>query len=214
MCFSILAGLGTWQVKRLHWKDTIIAQLDEAYSKDTNTPPDFDKDFSYGQVEGTFLAKKTILIGPRTRNGQVGKDVLVPIIMNDQTGLIVNLGWVPDGWDKQDLPIHHLDQKNIRFEGLTRKPDWNMFTSGNVPQQDLWFRPDINEIAKAKDLKNPLPVMLYAYTASYKMDATLPNHEKWYPRNKHLQYALFWYSMAAVLTAIYLLRFVRNTTEV
>ncbi len=208
---AILLGLGTWQVKRMQWKNQIIAELDSAYNSERPDRLELDKakdrNFSYGLIAGIFMPDKALLIGPRTKDGKVGKDLIVPVRVHGQYDLLVNLGWTEET-DISRLPIHHAKGKGIRVTGLTRKPEWNDFTSENSPEQDLWFRADINQIAKAKDLKSPYPFLLYAETASYKFDAAFPNNERWYPRNKHLQYALFWYTMALALIVIYVIRFI------
>jgi len=199
----ILCGLGSWQVKRLQWKTTIIEKLDEQYAQPENSVINFEntQDFYYGGINGVFLPDKALLLGPKTKDGKIGKDLIVPLDLEQGT-LLVNMGWT-DIQDKKNLPIHHLKGKRIKFSGLARKPDWNIFTSQNSPTNDLWFRADIQEIATVKELKETLPYILYAQSANYKFDAAFPNNERWYPRNKHRDYALFWFCMAFILAVVY-----------
>lgn len=207
---GILCTLGTWQLKRLAWKEDILQKLNTAYEGNQSTPLDFtalqenNTDYAYGQITGTFKPDKAILLGPITKNKEIGKNLIVPVI-TDQGTVFINMGWTDQ--PLESLPIHHVQNKNIRIEGLARKPGWNTFTPNNEPQNDLWFKPDLNEISEIKDLKNPIPYMLYAQSTSYKFDAAFPNNDRWQPNNDHLQYAIFWFTMACALLVIYILRF-------
>lgn len=202
---SILCGLGTWQLQRLEWKQDLLSQIEAAYKGQNDTPADLVKDFSYGSVQGKFLAEKAFLIGPRTKDGKIGNDLITPLQLNNQT-VLVNMGWTNAPLAEQ--PIYHLNGKTVRFEGLTRRPHWNSFTPDNNPAQNQWYKPDINEIATALDLQNPAGVIFYAESANYKFDAAFPNNTRQYPNNNHMQYALFWFAMAAALVVIYVLRFI------
>lgn len=207
---AILCGLGTWQLQRLAWKNDIISKLNTAYaSKDAPAIESLainEDDFIYASAEGIFLADKALLIGPKTHDNKIGHDLIVPLKLKDST-LLVNMGWT-DG-ALETLPIHHVNGKHVRVEGLARKSSWNAFTPANNPATNEWYKPDITEIAAVRNLENPLPVFLYAERASYKFDASFPNNERWHPNNNHLQYAAFWFTMAGILVVIFVLRFVK-----
>ncbi|MCB1532785.1 MAG: SURF1 family protein [Alphaproteobacteria bacterium] len=203
----VLCALGTWQLQRLEWKKDIIDQIDRAYESAGIDTIDLTKDFSYGRVEGMFLADKALLIGPVTKDGEIGRNLIVPLQLKNQT-LLVNLGWTP--YALENLPIYHRNNKQVAFEGMTHKPSWNSFTPANNPDENLWYKLDIAEIAAAKKLANPAPTILYAESSNYKFDAAFPNNTRMYPHNNHAQYAAFWFSMAFVLIVIYSLRFLNN----
>lgn len=207
---AILCGLGTWQLQRMAWKNGIIAQLDAAYGETTEDVASFswawspdNASFAFEKAGGVFRPDKAILLGPKTKDGKVGHHLIVPLAYRGKT-LFVDMGWT-DVTEISDLPIHSARKKRVEFTGLLRQPDWNNFTPENSPENDVWTKLDLEGIAKAKDLPPPLPVMMYAETASYKFDAAFPNNERWYPRNKHLQYALFWYALAAALLAVFVI---------
>jgi surfeit locus 1 family protein len=199
--FSGLCALGIWQIQRLAWKEAIIAKLDAAYAY-TTEPPSLDLaaiqpgDYSYGRVEGLFMPDKALLLGPRTREGRIGNDLIVPLQIESRT-LLINMGWTDA--PLASLPIGHVQNKTIRFAGLAFTPSWNHFTPDNDPARALWYKPDIQEIAQARGLEDPFPFILYAQDASYKFDAMFPNNTKHYPNNNHLQYAVFWFTMAFLL---------------
>ena len=206
---AILCGLGTWQLQRLQWKNEILAKLETAYAEQDAQPLDTEnfgpRDFRYGRVSGIFRTDKALLLGPRTRNGKIGNDLLVPFDLGNTT-IIVNMGWADGTLASQ--PIHHLNGRQVWFEGLARAPDWNAFTPENDPARNVWYRADTQAIANAKNLGSTLPFILYAERASHKFDAAFPNNERWQPNNNHAQYAMFWFSMAGILIVVFALRFI------
>lgn len=207
----VLCGLGTWQIQRLTWKNEIIAGLNAAYDNPQSQAIDISAfkpgSFVYGRVSGVFLPDKAILLGPKTKDGKIGNDLIVPVKQNG-TAIFVNMGWTAS--KLEDLPIHHLQNKKLWFEGLARTPRWNSFTPENNPEKNLWYKPDLTEIAAVKNLQHPAPFILHAERASHKFDAAFPNNERWMPANNHLQYAAFWFTMALALCAVYVLRFIRK----
>lgn len=206
-CVVVLCCLGSWQFKRLAWKNNIIAQLDAAYEGDVVEILDLKSDFSYGRVQGFFLSDKAILLGPRTRHGKVGQDLIVPLAVKGQI-LFVNMGWT-DLYDTQSPPTHILQGQRISFTGLLRRPGWNSFTPDNDPENSLWYKPDPEEIAAVFGLENQVPFILYAESSDHDFDGAFPNNERQYPSNNHLQYALFWFFMAIAMIGVYAMRFLR-----
>ena len=216
------------------WKNDLITNLETAYKTQFNTPLDFDEvnikktisggtrgaptisttivqpqEFKYGRVTGKLLNEKAFLVGPRTLDKKIGHNLIIPMSINSsQKTLLINLGWT----DAQlhELLIDSFYDQTIWFEGITIVPKWNKFTPKNVPEKDLWYRLDIKQIAKTKDLTNVEPFILRAERSSENFGGKLPNNKKLYPNNNHLQYALFWFTMAAALTIIYALRFIKR----
>lgn len=211
---AILCGLGTWQVQRLQWKTAIIEKLNKGYDSagaDVDLSPAQLADWSaqenplgYGAVSGHLLRDKAVLLGPRTEEGRVGYHLLVPIEMDGDKSLIINAGWVSNLWkDNTEERLAALPTENVRAKGVIHKPDWSSMASKNSPANDMWFRADIDEIAKAKDIQSPYPYILYADDLNPSLTDVEPHAQRWLPRNKHLQYALFWYAMAAALLGVY-----------
>lgn len=213
-CVAILCGLGAWQVQRLEWKNALVQRLEAAYAtqgkeigltaESLTTLAVQQNPLGYGSVEGVFLRDKALLLGPKTQGGKAGYHLIIPLETQDNQTLLVNAGWVSELWkDTFEDRMAFLPHNRVFLKGLIRKADWSSFTSKNSPANDLWFRGDVSEIAKAKALEHVYPFMLYAESAVPDLqDVTL--HEKgWLPRNKHFEYALFWFSMAGVMLGVY-----------
>ncbi len=213
-CVAILAGLGTWQIQRLHWKNDIIEQLNAQYASaaksDQISKTQLDAwsqeeaPIGYGVIEGHLQRDKAVLLGPRTEDGRMGYHLLVPLALEGGHTLIVNAGWVSDLWkDDTEERLALLPQIPVTIRGVIHKPDWSSFASNNSPANDMWFRADIAQISAVKEVSNPYPFILYADGASPPLQDVTLHERNWLPRNKHLQYALFWYALGIVMLGVY-----------
>ncbi|NCT40189.1 MAG: hypothetical protein GW778_00805 [Alphaproteobacteria bacterium] len=210
----ILCALGTWQVKRLAWKNDIVQKLHTAYASSGNAlsfNTMKENDFAYGKITGKFLFDKSIALGYRVDKDRGAGYSLVTPLQTDQGTLLVNLGFNPNTMPIKTHALNAHNAQTITLSGLARSPSWNRFTPDNDPENDTWYKYDINQIAAAKDLKEPIPFILYADKSSIDLGENLPNNERWHPKNDHAQYAFFWFALAATLIIIYLLRFIKKS---
>lgn len=211
---ATLVALGTWQYQRLQWKNALIDELNAQYealpsrsavitrAKAEAVLQENPRPFLVDKASGLLIRDKAVFIGPSSRNGISGYDVIVPMVIDDGT-LLVHLGWVrADNRASLSLP-----SRRVIANGIARKPDYSSFASKNSPANELWFQADIDDIAKARHLTRVAPLVFYANDITPSVDNIDMPMERWLPRNKHFQYMLFWYGMAAlwviVLTLAY-----------
>lgn len=200
--FITLCLLGNWQLNRAMWKNDIISQLETQYAKD---PMQYllsfkalqDTNIQQGHIRGTFNYKKQILMGPKTYDSAIGYDVLIPMALTGGGNVLVNMGWIKG--DKRDDITTPAPRGTIIVTGISRAPDWNRFTPNNSAENNIWTKLDIQQIATAKKIEQIAPVIFYAKTATPEFRALSMMKENWMPRNKHMQYASFWFSMAGIL---------------
>ncbi len=213
LCVVILCALGTWQLYRLAWKTDLLARIAIAQARPSVLvePAKLDEtwDFHHGMVEGQYDHTHTIAIVPRTYNGVMGAHLLTPLKLSDGRTIIVNRGWVPEG------KVVPLEKKRgtVQVRGVFRIPEEpNMFVPFNHPEKGAWYRIDLSDLARYLKTDALVPVLLYAEVESgagrYPVAQAIVPHIP----NNHLQYALFWFSMAVVLVGVYIARFVRRAT--
>lgn len=214
-CILFMAGLGTlmalgvWQHQRLQWKTGIIQTLNAQYA----TLPTRSATLSHarithgaaylvGKIAGPLLRDKAIMVGPKSRNRQIGYEVIVPLDMGDGI-ILVNLGWsAQKDISALDLPRH------LVAGGLARRPDYSAFIADNSPANNLWFHIDVDQIAAAKNIDNVVPPVFYAQDTI--IPGIIPHDAHWLPRNKHKQYMLFWFGMAGIWIAVFGLAYRRH----
>lgn len=203
--------LGNWQLERLAWKTDIIDALQNAYENPTDlTWQDLNQDgFIYGKLTGTLQADQIIFLGPKTNtNSEIGYHAIVPI-QTKRGMLLGNFGWV----ETQEMSVPKARQ--VTVTGLVRKPEWNRFTPNNSPENNVWTKPNIAEISEFLGLENVASTMIYIEETQPELKEFEPHPKGWFPRNKHAQYASFWFFMAFVMVIIiggYSVRLIRRNT--
>ena len=202
--FSSLIALGVWQLNRLEWKNDVIAKIKAQESIDPMTVQmDFTNsvDFQRGYVTGEFIKNTSFIeLHPRTQDGKVGYHVLRPfMITGTKTPIMVNMGWVENGNDimKISMPNH------TKIAGYMRLPDAKgAFTPDNIPQNNKWYWVDMGAINNFYNLEF-YPQILYLESPQSDQPQTFIGLPQ--PRNKHMQYAIFWFFMAGLLPILVIL---------
>ena len=126
--------------------------------------------------------------------------VLTPFKLDDGRVLLVDRGIVPERLrDPHSRPAGELKGKQ-RIIGIWRVPDApGLFTPPPNIARRIWYARDVQGIAKTEHIPLAAPVIVEA-------DAT-PNPGGWPKggqtaftfRNDHLQYAITWFALAAVV---------------
>jgi surfeit locus 1 family protein len=118
--------------------------------------------------------------------------------------LVVNRGFVPEG--RQDPRTRPEGQVAgpVEIVGVLRSPEARgLFTPADNPGKNLWFVRDPVAMARAKNWGPVAPV--YVEQEAPLPPGGLPRAGKIAPNlpNNHLQYAITWYGLAAVLVAVF-----------
>lgn len=202
---AVLVALGCWQVKRLQWKTQLIAQETQALAAPPQELP-LAYDAATGAMtshrvtmSGYFLNEHALTVRPRTRDDKVGGDLVVPFQRVSGDVVYVDRGFVPDGFTGVIAP-----QGLSRVQGILQQPQKGRFTPDNAPQKNQWYWIDPFVMAQAAGIKGPAPYIVIAertdettYPSGRALSVDLPNN--------HLQYAIFWFTMAAILLGMSLL---------
>jgi len=200
--FVGLCALGVWQVERLAWKRDLIARVDaRIHAAPVSAPASATKADEYRRVTatGTFLHDKAALVQAATVRG-AGYWVMTPLRQRDGVVVIINRGFVPpEAKARYDRP-----QGVMRVTGLLRltEPDGG-FLRSNDPAADRWYSRDVAAITAARKL-TPVANYFIDVQAGPSPDAlpvgglTVVS----FP-NSHLQYAITWFILAAMVAGAY-----------
>ena len=222
LAFAVLIALGTWQIERKAWKGALIASLTERLAappqtlapavdwgkldraRDEYRRVRFAATFDNDREARVFAAARAFrpdVAGP-------GYWVFTPARRADGSIIVVNRGFVPDGRRDPKSRAEGQISQPVEIIGALRWPDeryW--FTPADDPAHNLWFTRDPAAIAAAKGL-GPRPDAVAPFYVEQeasippgglpqpgKLVVTLPDN--------HLQYAVTWYGLAAVLAAVF-----------
>lgn len=218
-CIILLCGLGKWQLDRLHWKEGLIQTYNQEYARDALenrfTQSDLEAiaqkspAMEYGSIRGHYHHDLEILIGPRTHDGAPGYHVVTPFSLAGGNGrVLVNRGWVPLDYADPARRLENQGEEMMVIIGMARRPDKpNPFTPANDPANHTWYSVDTHDIAMAVNMPEFPEVIFYAESQDPAPEGPYPlmTETRIMPKNNHRQYALFWFTMAAIFAGLPLL---------
>jgi surfeit locus 1 family protein len=212
----VLLGLGSWQVKRLFWKQALLAEIAQAEAAEPiplaqlearGTPSPFMKI----SATGTFLRDETALYGAEVRDVASGPAMGAQLIepMREVNGelILVDRGWVPLS------RTGPLDQPTgeVTVSGYVRLGDTqHWFSATDDPSARRFFTLDPHAIGVAIGQPDIRPFVLVALGAGSGAGIIVrhwpdPALHLPQPPNNHLSYAITWYGLAVALLAIFLI---------
>ena len=222
--FGALIALGTWQLERKAWKEGLIATLASRLAAPPTPLParerwerlDGAKDeFTRVAFPATFVPREEAFVyssgsGLRPDVKEPGYWVFSPARLSGGSLVLVNRGFVPEGRQEAKTRPDGEAEGVVDIVGVMRWPEpRGTFTPNDEPAKSLWFVRDPAAMAAAKGWGNVAP---------FYIDQEAPAPPGGLPRvgplkvnlpNNHLQYAVTWYGLAAVLVVASLL-FVRS----
>ena len=219
--FAILCALGTWQVERLHWKEALIARVNDRLGDAPVAAPGPDewagldlagREYQPVTVSGRFDNAHEIhvvytLTEPKGPAAGVGYFVMTPLETADGWFVYVNRGFVPAA--KADPATRSAGQIDGTTDvvGLLRssaRRSW--FMPGDDAGKNQWFSRDPALYAAAQGLP---PQRVAPYIIDARFDPALPGGLPQggetvvsFP-NSHLGYAITWFGLAVALALVY-----------
>lgn len=208
-----LAGLlvlGTWQVRRLHWKEGLIATAEAGLAQaPTSLPPGMDlaaADYRRFSVRGSYLHGAALAFGVRAYASEPGADLVTPFRLEDGRIILVDRGWLPERLLPPAVPADLQPVGQVELEGVAR---WradsarNWLTPADRPDRRRWFAWDVPAMTAATGAAlTPLVLVLDRSDGAGGLPRAVPVRAEF--TNNHLGYAITWYGLAAGLLAIYL----------
>lgn len=211
---AILVALGVWQVQRLTWKQDLLAGIESRIAADPealpeNPVPDEDR-YLPVTVTGTIAdGPRARMLASRWQVGAVHRHV-VPVEVAGGRRILADLGWTPTDTALPELPDGPLT--------LTGNLDWPREVDGFTPAPDLdahlWYARDVPALARALGTEPILLVLREAPQADLGV-TPWPVDTGRIP-NDHREYALTWFSLAAIwggMTMLYIRRTRRKTKK-
>ena len=194
---SVLVALGVWQVRRLAWKEGLLAEMESRIADEPQglpAVPDADSDrYLPVWVAGNFgEGELRVLVSDRRRGA--GYRVIAPFETRDGRRILVDRGFVPVAaaeWPRGSGGVE-----------LSGHLHWPRETDSYTPAPDvrtgIWFARDVPAMAAAMDTE---PVLLVAASRTDPGIMPMPVNTAAIP-NDHFEYAVTWFSLAAIWAAM------------
>jgi len=209
---AVLLGLGFWQVGRLTEKEAYLAEIEariaEAPVALPGTPDLAQDRFQSVEVDGRFVGQEIDVLASRKTYG-AGFRVISVFETGDGRRILVDRGFLPTAQRGDDR-----GQGGARIVGNLHWPDE---IDGYTPEPDektkMWFARDVPSMAEALETE-PVLIVLRETSETDPVVTPFPVDSSGIP-NDHLEYAITWFSLAAVwigMTLYLLWRIRRRTT--
>ncbi|MFP1133025.1 SURF1 family protein [Asticcacaulis sp. W401b] len=199
----ILLGLGTWQMQRLHWKEQLLADLARTRAI---APVALDSllsqpgDHVWRQVTLECRSdSRDFVYMHGVSDGVAGFHVLTTCTTGQEGGqgvILADLGFTAQKPLAGAVATTTLTGRLRRFETP------NAFVPPNDPKADDWYTRSVPDLSKRWNV---------TLRSDYFVAATQPVAPGLTPvdaaanlSNRHLEYALTWYGLAAALIGVYI----------
>jgi len=194
---AVLVSLGKWQVERLAWKEGILADIEARIAAEPVALPDEadPEDDRYLPVRAT---------------GEIGTRTLRVLVSTKQAGAGYRLISALDTGGRRVL----LDRGFVKVADDIPAPGGAVTVTGNLhwpddrldstPENDvagnMWFARDIAQMAEVLETE-PLMIIAQEVSPPEQGVTPLPVDTDGIP-NDHLEYAITWFSLAAIWAAM------------
>ena len=212
---ALLIGLGVWQLKRLAWKEGLIAEIETRAKgepialKDAIAVASEGRDPSYYRVrvDGRFDNAKELYLYS-VADERVGWHVITPLTSSDGAVLMVDRGFVPDVLRDPAKRAQGEIEGPVTVTGLARTPEiQGAFVPDNEVAANRWFWRDLAGMTHAL-FPGGAPAVAPFFLEAEKSDVPggWPEGGQTHLElpNNHLQYAITWFLLAGALVVIYL----------
>lgn len=215
---AVLLGLGTWQLERKARKEDLLRTI-AARSK--QAPIDVEvaaarraagENLEYAPVraKGRLLPERSLFYYAPGPQGP-GYHVYAPLVIPSGKAVLINRGFLPAAERAVAVHARPSSGDTIEVVGLLRSPgSAGWFTPSNDPQQNLWYWRDLP--AMARQALAPSTDVFPFFIEELARPAGSPRAPgepaggatRLDLPNRHLEYALTWYGLAAALIGVYL----------
>ena len=211
---AILISLGLWQVRRLEWKEGIIAGIEarlaaEPVSLAALPSPDPARDaYQAVSLAGATTGQELLVLSGVKGQG-AGYRVISAFETDGGRRILIDRGFVPETGRRAARPATPLAVTG----NLMWPADADSFTPPPDRDEGLWFARDVPGMAGALGTE-PVMVVLRAAEGDTQGVQPQPVGTQGIP-NDHFGYAVTWFSLAAVwagMTVFFLWRIRRRTT--
>lgn len=212
---ALLLALGFWQLDRREWKHDLIATLEEREAASPVALPEPVEpaalEFSRVALTGELLHERELYWTARTRDGVSGYHVLTPMRLEDGREVILDRGWLAPGDLERAGRQEALPEGEVTVVASVRSGGWDgpgwasWLRPVNDPDGNRWLWPDLEAMADVTGLERPVTEAYFIAEPGELPSPPLALGSGIELRDNHLQYAVFWFTMAGALLLIYVL---------
>lgn len=189
---AIMISLGIWQLQRMNWKAGILTDIDTRLAAAPVAlpaqPDDVADKYLQVAVSGTIVDQELHVL--TFGEGSPGFRIIAPMTLEDGRRILVDRGFIPE------------TAKNAERSGgmatVLGSLVWPQETDKYVPEpnltENIWFARNVPLMAETLKTEE---VMLDISQSSLN-EGILPQRVSINISNRHLEYVMTWFSLAAI----------------
>jgi len=193
---GVLLSLGKWQLDRRVWKETILRDINSRISDTPVSMPETplpQRDRYLPVIEQGIIENAHVRVLASRKHIGAGYRIISPFAIEGRRVLLDR------GFIKVDDPLPAPSQSISQVKGNLHWPkDADEFTPEPDLKNNLWFARDVPALAQHFGT-DPILIIASAVSPPTPKLTPLPVDTSGIP-NDHLQYAITWFSLAAVWT--------------
>lgn len=209
VAFSMLMGLGVWQLKRSQDKQNLLRQAEQMTSF---LPIDWSGDavlpepYRSVSVEGRYLPD-VFFLDNQHHNHQFGYNILSPFLLKNGQVVLIDRGFLSADITRQVLPDVRTPDDFRKVNGYTYYPSKKQLTLG-VSFEKKTNQMTVIEILDLHLIGKILHKSLYPFII--RLNRTEPDGylREWpivsMSPSRHIAYAIQWFAMAIVVVALFI----------
>jgi surfeit locus 1 family protein len=211
---AILLALGFWQLRRLDWKETVLAQIEaQMLAAPTELPASAGLDPEAARYQPVKAVGRTTGAEILVLSGNAGLGPGYEVVSGFETAtgrrILLDRGFVADGARRDPRPAVALS--------VSGNLHWPQEADAYTPPPDIgegiWFARDVPLMAAALGTE-PLMIVVRQFEGDGQGIVPVPVDTDAIP-NDHLHYAITWFSLAMVWAGmtVFLLWRIRQGTN-
>jgi surfeit locus 1 family protein len=217
-CLAVLVGLGTWQLERKAWKETLIEQIAERThaepitldAAETLVKLGENLEYTRVRVRGRLHHDKARYLYFPSSQGP-GWHVHTPLETPAGKIVMVNRGFVTEAGREQGPSGPVGPAREVDIVGLIRLPQGRgLFAPANDLTRNIWYWRDLDGMVRSAFASGTAGEVLPFFVDAEAQPGGPRGPSE--PRagvtrldlpNRHLEYAVTWYGLAVALLAVY-----------
>lgn len=210
---GILLSLGTWQMRRLAWKEDILAAIQDKISAApiplsglSSLDPEADR---YLPVQTNGVTDDDLLVLTGKKDIGAGYEVISAFTTDDGRRILLDRGFIPEAGRNVSRPPVTLSVTG----NLLWPNEEDSYTPAPDQKQRLWFARNVKTMSQFLQTE-PILVVTRQAEGEDPIIVPVPVDGSGIP-NDHLGYAITWFSLAGVWAGmtVYLLWRIRQRTH-
>lgn len=216
ICTALTAAAGNWQLYRAHAKES----LQQAYERAASDAPirlstalirPSDLRMKKIETEGEFVPDGLVLLDNKTRNGEAGYEIVMPLRIAGSSTMhvLINRGWIAAGRERARLPAIKTPHGTVKIMGMATIPGRFLELSKSEPAGPVWQNLTVERYVAYTGIQVQPVVVQQQNELEDGLSRSWDRPD--FGIARHYGYAVQWFSLCGLIIFLYVLFHVKSS---